>query len=196
MKRTFVLIVMLGLLMANVACQRETTAQPRPSPSPLPETPTPTPAPTPTPTLSYAECGWNWATQPLPELSAELESVLQVTLPLPFEAHAEAFGENCFDGRTNQVAYFVARETDFFILVHVEDLADRERLGRLAEQILLTLPNNFPVETTPGPQPGYITLTFMKEAEELRLRLTWVEAESALASNLHGESLLNALESR
>ncbi len=196
MKRVLLLILTFSLLTATAACQPKTTAAPTPSLTPPPKTPTPSPAPTSTTTLSYTECGWNWATQPLPELSAELESALQESIQLPLEAHAEAFGEHCFDGRTNEVAYFVARETDFYITVHAEALDDREALGRLTEQILLVLLSHFPVEATPGPQPGYLSINFVTDIGELRLRFGWFDAESALGSGLHGASLLEALESR
>lgn len=196
MKRALLLILTLGLLTTAAACQPQTTAAPTPSLTPPPETPTPSPAPTSTTTLSYTECGWNWATQSLPELSAELESALQEAVQLPADAYAQAFGENCFDGRTNEVAYFAARETDFYITVYAEDLDDRETIGRLTEQILLVLLSRFPVEATPGPQPGYISINFVTDAGELRLRFGWLEAEAALESGLHGASLLEALESR
>lgn len=189
-------LLALAGLIGLVACRGVPLPTATPSPSPVPATETPIPSLTPTSTLSYTECTWNWATQPLPELSADLESDLQAALELPLTAYAEAFGENCFDGRTNQVAYFAAMETDFYITVQVEALAERETLGQTTERILTIVLSRFPVETTPGPNGGYIGITFVSDAEQLRLRLTWAEAESALASGLHGASLLDALENR
>ncbi|MEZ0396327.1 MAG: hypothetical protein ABWK53_07880 [Anaerolineales bacterium] len=196
MRTTLFLLLACSLLLTQAACHRQ-VAPPSPPPTLAPtQSATPVPSPTPSATLSYTQCAWNWATQPLPELSADLEDALQGVIAFPLEARAEAFGENCLDGRTNAVAYFAARETDFYITVHVEDLTDRERLGELAESILLVLLNGFPVQATPGPQPGIIALTFAAQAGELRLRFPWPEAEAALGEALHGAALLDALENR
>lgn len=189
------ILPVLAVLIGAIACQGAPPTA-TPSPSSPPATTTPIPSLTPTSTISYTQCIWNWATQPLPALSEDLESDLQTALHLPLTAYAEAFGENCFDGRTNQVAYFAAMETDFYVTVQVEALADREALGQAMEQILTVILSHFPVEATPGPRPGYITITFVADTEQLRLRLTWPEAESTLVRGLHGASLLDELENR
>jgi hypothetical protein len=165
-------------------------------PGRLPATGAPLPpTDTPTATVSYRECGWQWATQPLPELSLQVEQALQAAgLPLA-AAVAEAYGENCIDSRTNQVAYFAAMETDFRITLDADDLGDEAALGDLLEKTLVVL-DGFPPGATPGPQPGYVGITFQAGGEELRLWFTVTDGESARALGLHGSALLIELQNR
>lgn len=158
----------------------------------LPTTERP-PTETPTATVTYPECGWQWATQGLPELSFQVEQALRAGgLPV-LSARAEAYGENCIDGRTGQVAYFTAMETDFKLTLEVRDLEDDAALGDLLEQTLIVL-DGFPPGATPGPQPGYIGITFQAGAGERRLWFTVTDGESARALGLHGAALLAELE--
>jgi hypothetical protein len=162
---------------------------------PTPPTKTPIPSPTPTATIGYTQCYWNWATEALPEVTVQVQAAMDAALAVPVTATAEAYGEDCIDSATNEVAYFAAMETDFRVTVQVDGLGDREALGELAEQILVVL-DGFPTESTPGPQPGYVGITFVAGTEELRLWFTQVDGESARALGLHGAALLDELENR
>jgi hypothetical protein len=195
MKKILLLLLGTGILMGLASCaliSPPATA----TPPPRQITNTPPSFPTPTTTLNYTQCYWNWARRPLPELSADLQSTLEAALDLPLTAYAEAYGEDCIDSRTNNVAFFATRQTDFYITLEVDRLTDREALGQAIEQILTILLQRYPVGSTSGPQPGYIGITFAAGTEELRFWLTWEDAESALALGIHGESLLSELERR
>jgi hypothetical protein len=154
---------------------------------------TSTPTLTVTPTIAYEQCGWNWATQPLPGLSAEVQSALEAAGLTTTIARAEAFGENCFS-QNNEVLYFAAMETDFHISVEADDLTDTTALGNLLERILVVL-DTFS-GTTPGPHPGYIGISFTRAQETLNLWFAVTDGESARALGLHGADLLAELQNR
>lgn len=150
--------------------------------------------PTPTPTVPYEQCGWVWATQSLPELSAEVQAALEAAGLENITARAEAYGENCLSPG-NEVLRFAAMQTDFHITVEVETLADAERMGALLETILSVL-DNFPTESTPGPNPGYVGVTFTAGTEELNLWFAVTDGESARALGLRGAALLEELQNK
>ena len=161
----------------------------------LPESPTPSPTPTSTITPGYTNCGWNWATQNLPELSAEIQAAMEAAGLTGVTARAEAYGENCFDPQTSEVRYFATRETDFKISIKVESLEDRPRLGELAEQVLIVL-DSFPPGAMPGSNPGYVGIRFLVGSEELNLWFTVTDGEAARATRQHGAELLDELVNR
>jgi len=140
---------------------------------------------------SYTECAWTWATQSLPDLSTKLQSALESAGLTGVTATAESYGENCISD-TGKVDYFATMETDFHISLVVSDLADTAALGDLLERILVVL-DTFPPGTTPGPQPGYIGVRFVHEAEEVNLWFTVTDGESARALGLHGADLFSEL---
>ncbi len=152
------------------------------------------PATTITPTIPYETCGWQWATQPLPDLSAQVQAALESAGLEGVTARAEAFGENCLSP-DNEVLRFAAMQTDFRITVEVESLADAERLGMFLEKILIVL-DGFPTESTPGPNPGYVGVTFTAGTETLNLWFTATDGESARALGLRGAALLEELQNK
>ena len=144
-------------------------------------------------TLTNQPCYFNWTTQPLPDLSTQVQAAIETTGLRNVHAAAEAYGENCYDARTNQPVSFAAMETDFRVTAQVKDLTDREQLGNLLEQILIVL-DGFPVGKTPGPQPGYIGFTFQVAGDELRLWFPVADGISARDQRLHGAALLDYLQ--
>jgi hypothetical protein len=157
-------------------------------------TATPTATSTATPTAAYEQCAWQWATQPLSELSAEVQAALEAAGLEGAAVRAEAYGENCLSA-DNEVLRFAAMETDFHIVVEVESLEDREYLGSLLERILIVL-DDFPPGATPGPQPGYIGVRFEAGTGELNLWFTVTDGEAVRAMGLHGTALLEELQQR
>ena len=168
-------LILLPLLLA--ACHF-----PRPTAEPL--------SPTGSPTQQI--CYYNWATQPLPELSAQVQAALEAAGLKDITARAEAYGENCYDSQTNEVVSFAAMETDYHITVRVADLADRESLGETLEKILVVL-DGFPSDTTPGPQPGFIAVSFQSDTDALNFRFTPGEGELVRQEGLQGAALLEEL---
>ena len=140
-------------------------------------------------------CYFNWATQSLPDLSNQVQAALDAARLTGVTANAEAYGEYCYGSQTNKPLYFSAMETDFRVTAQVKTLTNKDRLGNLLEQILIVL-DGFPTETTPGPQPGYIGVTFQAGSEDLRLWFTFTDGESARATGLHGAALLEDLQNK
>ena len=140
----------------------------------------------------YSECYWNWATQPLPDLSAEVQSALEAAGLTGVTASAEAYGENCITG-TGVVDHFATMETDFRIRMEVPDLADTAALGDLLEQILVVL-DAFPPGATPGPQPGYVGVRFVHGTQDVNLWFSVTYGESARAQGLQGADLFSELQ--
>jgi hypothetical protein len=147
------------------------------------------------PTQGYesTECGFMWASNPLPELSGDFDKALKEVQPQA-SGYAEAYGENCIDNEGN-VVRFLTMETDFHVTIKVNDLQDRQVLGKLIEQVLAVVAK-YPPKDTPGPQPGYVGITFESPTDELRLWFTQMDGETAIENGLRGEELLNALQTK
>ncbi len=171
-----VLILLLSLLLA--ACNLPGST------APVTETPSAE--------AGYTQCAWNWATQSLPEVSAAVQSAMDAAGLTGVTASAEAYGENCITGE-GVVDHFAAMETDFRIRVEAPSLTDAAALGDLLERILVVL-DAFPPGVTPGPNAGYVGVTFQAGSDELRLWFTVVDGESARALGLHGAALLDELQ--
>lgn len=139
------------------------------------------------------ECAFMWANDPLPELSNDFDAALKA-VQSEAEGYAQAYGENCVTNE-GKVVRFLAMETDFYITLKVENLEDKQILGKLIEQTMEVLAD-FPTDETPGPQPGYIGITFETPGDSLRLWVMRTEVEIALENGLQGEELFNALQTR
>ena len=124
-------------------------------------------------------CFYTWATQPLPDLTAKVQSAIDAAGLKDIQANAQAYGENCIDPQTNQPVSFATMETDFHITAEVADLTNRDDLGNLLEKILVVL-DTFPAGKVPGPQPGSITVSFQAGREELNLCI-----QRSCRENLH-----------
>jgi hypothetical protein len=189
MRNLFRLSILIMSLIS--ACNPSNPGQPAPDITIVPDL---TPAPitdTPPPEIASTECAFVWAREPLPDLSKEFDAALKGALP-GASGYAETYGENCLNNQ-GEVARFLAMETDFYVVLEVETLEDKQTLGELIEQVLNVLAR-FPVEGTPGPQPGYIGITFQSRGDELRLWFPRRDAEAALENGLRGEKLFNALQ--
>jgi hypothetical protein len=193
MRKRLLPLLLFFCLTITLACNL-----PRPDLTPATPTNTATPfLPTPTPTATevpYEQCAWNWNTRPLPELSAQIQSAMNGAGLKNVIATAEAYGEDCITAE-GVVDHFAAMETDFRITAQVPSLTDRESLGNLLEQILIVL-DQFPASVTPGPNDGYVGVTFQTKDDELRLWFLVEEGESARALGLHGAALLDKLQNK
>jgi hypothetical protein len=173
-------ILTLGLTLGLAACNLPRAA---PMPATLPATP---------PTVPQT-CGFTWATQPLPDLSRQVQDAMNKAGLKGVTVRAEAYGENCIDAQTNKVDSFAAMETDFKISTEVRDLKDLETLGNQLERILTVL-DQFPPDSTPGPQPGYIGIRFFSGNEELNLWFLTQDGKAARDEGLRGRALLERLQ--
>jgi hypothetical protein len=171
------IVLLMALLLAACNLPR---AVPAAAPPPATDTPV------------YQNCYFNWATQPLPDLSRQVQAAVEKADLRGVTARAEAYGENCLDAATNKIVGFSAMETDYRITAEVTDLKDTEALGSLLERILVVL-DQFPTRSTPGPQPGYVGVRFTAREEELNLWFLMEAAKAAREEGLHGSQLLERL---
>ncbi len=175
-----------------------------PIPSETPSEPSPTPTATQSPPIiptiaieanpTIGACSFNWARKSLPELSEQVRLKLeQAGLPV-ISISAEAYGEDCLysDGR---LAYFAAMETDYRITLKVGDLNDTAALGALLTQTLMVI-DQFPVKETPGPQPGYIGLTFQAGEQIENLWFNRSKSDDLRSQGLDDTNLYEALKSK
>lgn len=195
MSRTFArLLLVLGFLIALTAFCNFPRAFPPPEPTAIPLADTQTHTARASETLTIGPCGFVWASQSLQELSAQLlERLNEAGLPV-LTASAEAYGEDCLynDGT---LAYFAAMQTDYRITLAVETLADAESLGSLLEQTLVVI-DGFPVKETPGPNPGYIGITFQAGEQIENLWFQRAKSDQLRAQGLSGLMLYEALKAR
>ncbi len=151
--------------------------------------------PPPSVTPDYKNCYFNWATHSLPEISTKVQEAMDKAGLKDVTAFAEAYGENCYDSQTNEIAGFSAMETDFRVTVEVTDLQDTETLGNLLERILVVL-DQFPTRSTPGPKPGYVGVRFHSGDQELYLWFLVEDGKAARDQGLHGAALLERLQKK
>jgi hypothetical protein len=136
-------------------------------------------------------CAYIWASESLPDVSAQVQAALNSAGLSEATVRAEAFGEDCVEGN-GKVRSFGIMETDFTFRVPVTDLSDRQTLGDLVEKVLVVL-DQFPPGVVPGPNPGQIGVEFSTGQETLGLRFTVKSGKSARQQGLHGADLLAAL---
>ena len=162
----------------------------------LPLTPTSQPTPatatvTATATLpSNGNCGYQWANQDLPELSAEFLGAIQSFQP-EAQANAFAFGENCIheDGTTRT---FIPMETDFNVTLQVSDLSNATELGEWIVKVMHVV-ENIPHEKIAGPRPGRVSIAFQSGSDQKFVNF-YIDQYQALDSGLSSEEVYQALQ--
>jgi len=172
MKRVFILLLPILLIACNL---------------PILVTPTSTP-------VVEEPCGFVEGRQTLKDISEQFTGKLKEA-GLPNEsARAEAYGENCI-AADGHIVRFAARETDFYITLTVTDLSDETQLGDLLEKALAVI-DQFPVDQTPGPNPGYVGITY-KAGEQLQnLWFMQTKVADLRKQGLQGAALYQALLSK
>ena len=146
-----------------------------------------------TATANSHNCYFNWASQPLPALSANIQAAINAAGLKDVSTNAQAYGENCYDSQTNKPVRFSTLETDFYFTVKVADLTNRSNLGNLLEKILIVL-DTIPPGKIPGPQPGKIVVSFQAGNQDLNLTFTVAAWKSARLQGLHEAPLFDKLQ--
>jgi hypothetical protein len=138
------------------------------------------------------QCAYTWAYKDLPEISAEFQSEVQAVIP-EAEAHATAYGEDCV--YENGSATFSAMETDFYIIMPMNDLTDNETLATYIVQIL-PIVDGFSPPRVPGSNEGFVEFTFRNGEEQLMMRVPIPLGKLVRERGLHGTELIQALETK
>ncbi len=146
---------------------------------------------TPTATVEFAGCGWQWARQDLPEVTAMAQVALIRAAGLSeASVYAEAYGENCLNPDMT-VRYFAAMTTDFYVSMPVDSLADLEVLTQRVVISYTTL-SALPQDSFPA-RLGYLDFAFTSGGETRRLRAMFTEYRTAIDDGKTGQALLDAL---
>ena len=145
-----------------------------------------------TPASGGVDCAWVWNSEPLPELSIQLQSAMEQAGLGDAAGRAIAFGEDCINADTGEVSYFAVKQTDFRFSLPVKDLADLDALGELVEGVLGVI-EKFPPDDTPGPMPGQVFITFVTGDSERGFTFMLNDAITALVEGHSGVGLLEVL---
>jgi hypothetical protein len=181
MKSLFLVLLSLTLILG--ACSLPLT----PTSPPLPVTVTVTV----TATLpSYGSCGYQWAQQSLPELSAEFQVSIQGLQP-EAQANAFAFGEDCVhqDGTTKT---FIPMETDFNVTLQVSDLLNETDLGDWIVKVMQVI-ENVPEDKIVGPRPGRVSIAFQAGGDQKFVNF-YINQYQDLPSGLSNAEIYQALQ--
>jgi hypothetical protein len=146
-----------------------------------------------TATANPHNCYFNWASLPLPDLSAKVQAAINAAALTDVRVTAEAYGENCYDSQTNKPVSFSTLEADFYFTVKVVNLTDQSNLGNLLEKILHVL-DTIPPGKIPGPQPGKIAVSFQAGNQQLNISFTVTAGKSARLQGLHEAGLFEKLQ--
>jgi len=170
--RPRLILPLLFLTLSLGACA------PRPSPRA-----TETFSVTPIADTTYGGCGYQWAYNDLPELTAQFDQAVKDLIPNS-NSHATAFGENCL-GNDGQVLKFLAKETDFYVLVSVETVDDYETFGTWIAQVMQVV-NDVSTDET---NQGFVEFRFEKSpAETIGVRVP-IQQYNDSANGITGENL-------
>ena len=181
MRYSFISVSVILILLS--ACSQPLT--------PTALTPLVTVTVTPTATApSYGECGYQWAYQDLPELSAKFQQDIQNLQP-EAQATAFAFGENCIhaDGMTST---FIPMETDFNITLQVSDLSNEGELGDWIVQVMQVV-ENIPQDKIVGPRPGRVSIVFQAGSDQKQVNF-YINQYQELPSGLRTEEIYRVLQ--
>jgi hypothetical protein len=108
-------------------------------------------------------CGYQWAYNDLPELTAQFDQAVKNIIPNS-NSRATAYGENCIDN-DGQVVNFLTMETDFYVIISVQSLEDHETFGNWIAGVMQVV-DTLPDELIPGPMPGFVQFLFEKSPSE------------------------------
>ena len=139
---------------------------------------------------SNGNCGYQWAFQDLPELSAEFQEAIQSLQP-EAQGSAFAFGEDCVhaDGTTRT---FIPMETDFNITLQVSDLSNETELGEWIVKVMRVV-ENIPQDKIVGPRPGRLSLTFQAGSDQQVVNF-YINQYQELPSGLSSAEIYQALQ--
>jgi hypothetical protein len=107
------------------------------------------------------DCGYQWATQDLPDLSAQFLQSSQALQP-EAETRVYAFGENCT--RADGSATFIPMETDFEVTLQVNDLSNESELGEWVVKVMQVI-EAIPEGEIVGPRPGRVSIIMLSNED-------------------------------
>jgi len=138
------------------------------------------------------QCSYQWAVQPLPDVSLEIQDAFKEAGYNEVFVSAEAFGENCIHPETGQTIKFLTMQTDIDIRSPIESVNEKEKIGNKLVEYILVL-REIPVESIPGSQPGQVRVSFIGQDDEFNLWFPYQQGLQAVNEGLSGVDLVEAL---
>jgi hypothetical protein len=140
-------------------------------------------------TSANQNCGYQWASKDLPELSSKFMQAIQQIQP-DAQANAYAFGEDCV--YTDGHADFSAMETDFNITLQVSSITDANECGEWVVKIMQVIAD-IPKEELVGPRPGKVSLRLQTKTEQKNLNF-YIERYQSLQTGLSNTEICQRLQ--
>jgi hypothetical protein len=168
MKKSIPYIVLAVLAGAAVLAQSLASEPPLSAETAPPTLTAEPPTEAPTADSSISQCAYTWAYHNADELGAMIDAEMRGFDPAA-SGNASFFGEDCIyaDGHST----FGAMETDFYVRIPVNDLADEELFGNWISQVLRVV-LDFPRELIQG-NYGFVEFWFEKsEGEHVIVRVS------------------------
>ena len=137
-------------------------------------------------------CGYQWAYQDLPELSADFLQSLQQLQP-DAQGNAFAFGENCMGG-TGRLIRFIPMETDFNITLKVNAITDKAELGGWIVKVMQII-DAIPSEQIVGPRPGRVSIAFESNGQQEALSF-YIDQYHGVSPGLADTEIYDALKAQ
>ena len=137
-------------------------------------------------------CGYQWAYQDMPELSASFLQSLQ-TLQPEAQGNAFAFGENCMlnDG---SVGHFLPMETDFNVTLQVNDVTNPSELGEWIVKVMQVI-DAIPPDQIRGPRPGRVSMGFQSSGQQEAISF-YIDRYHGLSPGLSSAEIYQALKTQ
>lgn len=198
------MLLALGLACNLPVAAAKITATPADTPVALPSAtpfgalvtmnPLPTLAQTGQPTdTPQGGCSYQTASNPLADLSSQLQDMYNQAGFSNLHVEADAYGENCILADGSQGG-FTQTETDLKFVLDEDSLDDSTVLAVQAHEILRIIAG-MPEDQLPGPNPGYIGITFQtSKGDTLQYWFPRQVGLNAFQQGLSGDDLLKALQ--
>lgn len=184
LKRSIPLLFIAVLILFLSACAGMEQLVSSPTPQ---QQPTSTITPDAKPTL----CAFVWEPRYLEALSLTLYEAYQDARIPNVQVYADAYGENCLDYYTKDVAVFTPVETNLHISIQVAGLENDLELGNILADVL-PLGLQVMVANLEGSQPGYVEIRLVSGDDLQRMVIQFAIVQAALERGLTGENLFRA----
>jgi hypothetical protein len=139
------------------------------------------------------QCAYVWASRHLPEFTELLQAAYRTAQMDDVAADVSGYGENCLDPESKQIVHYAIMRSDFYLNITVENIENRDALGRKLSTVLAVL-QKFPPNTFPGTQSPSILIRFESGENITNLSFSMAEYEQALEDGLRGAALYEALD--
>ncbi|HSV86730.1 MAG TPA: hypothetical protein VLH85_09140 [Levilinea sp.] len=139
------------------------------------------------------QCAYVWDSRPLPEFTLLLQAAYRTAQMEDVVANVSGYGENCLDPDTKEIVRFEIMRSDFYLSITVEDVDDRDALGRKLSTAMMIL-QRFPEGTFLGTQPPSVLVRFEGGENITNLSFSMAEYDQALGDGLAGAALFDALD--